>query len=85
MRVIAQVSNCSTVNSCYNIFHLSQCKAKFTNPCTKVMDFCPCTHNPHDLTQELKQSEENKSRPGGDNKSGVGKMKAGWYHPATLL
>ena len=76
-----EVSDCSTVNSCHNLFHLSQCKAKLTNPCTKVMDFCPCTH---DLTQELKQGGENGSRVGG-NKSRVGKMKAGWYRPATLL
>ena len=34
------------------------------------MDFCPCTHNPHDLTQELKQSGENKSR--------VERIKAWW-------
>ena len=70
VRGIAQVSDYSTVNSRHNFFHLSQCKAKLTNPCTKVMDFCPCTHNPHDLTQELKQSGENKSR--------VGRIKAGW-------
>ena len=54
------------------------------------MDFCPCTHNPHDLTQELKQSGENKSRVGtkkqggenesrvyGDNESRVGIKKQG--------
>ena len=45
---VASVSNCSTVNSCDNpaqFFYSSQCKAKLTNPCTKVGDFCPCTHN----------------------------------------
>ena len=51
---IASVSDCSTVNSCHNppqFFYPSQCKGKLTNPCTKVVDFCPCTHNPHDFKQ----------------------------------
>ena len=41
--VIASVSDCSAANSCHNppqFFYPSQCKAKLTNPCTKVVDFC---------------------------------------------
>ena len=52
---IASVSDCSTVNSCHNppqfVFCPSQCTAKLTNLCTKVVEFSPVLINPHDLKQ----------------------------------
>ena len=88
------------MNSCLDVpqfFFPSQCKAKLANPCTKVVDFCPCTHNPPDFKQvatilntgAVKWAVD--SLQGGENESRVGRMKAGWgrmkagrHRPATL-
>ena len=69
------------MNSYHNLpqfFYPSQCKAKITNSCTKVVDFCLCTHNPHDLKQvatilnniPVKWAVD--SIQGGENRSRVG-------------
>ena len=43
-----------------------------------MMDFCSYTHNPHVLTQELKQGGETESRVGRMKAGYMGIMKAGW-------